>query len=101
VQESLSNVHRHSGSMSATLRLRREASRVVLEIEDYGRGVAAKLPAPSHRPAVPHGVGIAGMRQRVDELGGTFCVLSQPGGGTMIQATLPLPTPAEAESTAT
>jgi len=105
VQESLSNVHRHSGSLTATIRLRCVDSHVVLEIEDYGRGVGTPPPATarSHKPSAPKGVGISGMRQRVDELGGTFSVIcgGGQGVGTTIRATIPLVASADSESTAT
>ena len=75
-QESLSNVHRHSGSTTVTLRLRREAGAYALEIQDAGRGLA-------HEPAFEEGVGISGMRERMAELNGTFEVAFTVQGTTV------------------
>lgn len=65
-QESLANVLRHSGSDAATIRLSRDDTSIVLEIQDYGRGLFAGEPTPSGA----RGVGIAAMRERLQQLGG-------------------------------
>ena len=80
VQEAVSNVLRHSQSDSATIRLARTDGGVVLEIEDYGRGMV---------DAGAHGVGITGMRERLQHLGGRLEIESD-SGGTIVRATLPL-----------
>jgi PAS domain S-box-containing protein len=73
VQEALTNVHRHAASPRAQIRLARRGAEIELAIRDYGRG----LPAPADE--LP-GVGLAGMRERVAELGGTLRVTSaRPG----------------------
>lgn len=88
VQESLSNIHRHSGSSTAAIKLLHDAKNVVLEIQDQGRGlpfvVADGMPLPMDRL----GVGIAGMQERLRHLGGRLIVLSDKQG-TTVQATLP------------
>ncbi len=81
VQEGIANVLRHAQSDAATIRLAHRAGSVVLEIEDYGRGMAG---------ASAHGVGIVGMRERLQQLGGRFEIESD-SGGTIIRAMLPLP----------
>jgi PAS domain S-box-containing protein len=88
VQESLTNVHRHSGSATAAVRLRRHGPEVVLEVEDRGIGVPADMLARVNTttPAAV-GVGIAGMRERLSQLGGTLELESGPTG-TLVRARL-------------
>lgn len=81
VQESLTNVHRHSGSSSASIRILRKGAEVSMEISDSGKGMATD-------PRL--GVGIQGMRERVRQLGGTLQIES-PGVGTRVQAIVPIP----------
>jgi two-component system, NarL family, sensor kinase len=88
-QEALTNVQRHSSSPWVAMRLRAEPGSLVLEIEDAGRGMPAAEasdPASSGRFA---GVGVAGMRERIRQLGGTFDVEST-AGGTLVRACIPL-----------
>jgi len=87
VQECLTNIHRHSGSKTATIRLSREGGIVALEIEDKGRGIPAdKLDGiRGHRS----GVGITGMRERVRHLNGSMEIHSN-GTGTKISVAWPL-----------
>lgn len=88
-QEALTNVHRHSSSPWVAIRLRADPGSIALEIEDAGRGIAAAQstdPASSGRFA---GVGVAGMRERIRQLGGTFTVESTTGG-TLVRACVPL-----------
>jgi PAS domain S-box-containing protein len=80
VQESLTNIHRHSGSETARIVLVRSASDITLEVKDAGRGIS--------RNATP-GVGIASMRERVQQLGGQLEVNSQ-NSGTTVKAVIPL-----------
>jgi PAS domain S-box-containing protein len=83
VQESLGNVLRHSGSPSAIIRLARKDAHVLLEITDRGRGLGA---AKAQRAA---GVGLAGMRERLRQLGGRLEMKSTPQG-TTVQAIVPM-----------
>src|SRR2546427_3958493 len=73
VQEGLANIYRHSGSRSATIRLSREPSQIVLTIADRGRGippgVLERNPGKHSSEAAP-GVGITGMKERVRQFGG-------------------------------
>jgi signal transduction histidine kinase len=82
VQESLTNIHRHSGSSSAIIRLSRDGELVRLEVLDRGQGLPQSLAQGGS------GVGIQGMRERVRQLGGSFKIQSGPGGATVI-AVLP------------
>ena len=88
LQESLGNVHRHSGSRTGAVRLARTAGAVTLEVRDAGRGLPPQAPEGS-RGGPSIGVGIAGMRERLRQLGGWLEV--EPGlPGTLVRATLPL-----------
>jgi signal transduction histidine kinase len=89
VQEALINIHHHAGSPTALIRLRVDDHRLLLEIVDRGRGmpptVVAQLPAGGGAL----GVGVAGMRERLQQLGGTFEIEST-GRGTTVRARVPL-----------
>jgi len=83
VQESLANVHQHSGSHTATVRLSKSASHVCVQVSDLGRGISPRSPLSSP------GVGISGMRERLRRLGGVLNVHSS-GRGTLVTADLPI-----------
>jgi PAS domain S-box-containing protein len=88
VQEGLTNIHRHSGSKTATIRLSRSADSVLLRIEDHGKGISPeKLVAIR---AQRTGVGITGMRERVRHLKGVMDIQSN-GTGATISVTFPVP----------
>lgn len=72
-QESLTNVLRHAGPAAATVRIRYAPTEVAVAVTDTGRGPVAGLPT---------GSGLAGMRERVTALGGTFTAGPAPGGGS-------------------
>jgi PAS domain S-box-containing protein len=88
VQECFTNIHRHSGSKTASLRLSRGAGAVALEIQDEGKGMPAEKLDGIH--ARRSGVGIAGMRERVRHFKGVINIGSN-GAGTRISVTLPVP----------
>jgi two-component system, NarL family, sensor kinase len=83
VQESLTNVHRHSGSVVARVRLMRMGNRIAVCVGDRGRGMTQSVSTD----AAPMGVGIAGMRARVQQFGGDLRIRSGRWG-TMVRATL-------------
>jgi len=86
VQESLTNVHRHSGSQSANIRLHRVGPDISLEVADRGLGMTPEvLQRVSEQGSGGVGVGIAGMRERLAQLGGTLEIESSRGG-TMVRA---------------
>jgi signal transduction histidine kinase len=87
VQESLINIHRHAESETARIRLRRDAERLVLEIQDWGRGIP-KASLKRIRGGVV-GVGIASMSERIEQLGGRLEITSGHHG-TAVRARLPL-----------
>ncbi|MBV9182513.1 MAG: PAS domain S-box protein [Acidobacteria bacterium] len=92
LQESLTNVHRHSESPKVDIRLEREAGRIHLVVRDYGRGIAPAKLARFHTAGTDLGVGLTGMRERVNELGGTLQVLRE-NPGTSVLVTIPLEQP--------
>jgi two-component system sensor histidine kinase UhpB len=89
IQEGLANVHKHSGSQKASVRLERDALEVRLVLQDQGRGLPAAL-KPQANGFVGFGVGIMGMRERAEQLGGKLELDSSNGSGTKLTATLPL-----------
>jgi signal transduction histidine kinase len=90
VQESLTNIHRHSGSKTALIRLEREENNVHVEVEDQGKGMSPERLAEIQSQGT--GVGIRGMQERVRHFRGDL-VIESNGSGTKIYATLPLKTP--------
>ena len=90
VQEALSNVARHSGATACTVSLSSGRGALRLVIEDNGRGIGPI----ATRLAAGRGLGLIGMRERAQALGGTFTVKERDGGGTILAVTLPLDTAA-------
>jgi len=89
VQESLTNVHRHSGSSIAVIRLEVDSGRIRLQVIDHGRGIPPqKLSYRNENDTV--GVGILGMRERLRQLHGRMEITSSEGQGTNVQVTIPL-----------
>ena len=86
VQESLTNVYRHSESESARVEVEKQSDWVAVRVRDYGKGLPAET--LGKRP-VSLGVGIGGMRERVRQLGGDLTV-SRAQPGTLIEARIPL-----------
>jgi signal transduction histidine kinase len=86
IQESLTNIHRHSGSKTAIIRVAKEEKEVQVEIADEGTGFTS--PDGTERKA-RIGVGILGMKERVRRFGGTLDIASTETG-TTVQATLPV-----------
>jgi PAS domain S-box-containing protein len=93
VQEALTNVHRHSGSPDAIIRVQREQESVRVEVEDHGRGM--QQPSTIAAQEVQLGVGTAGMRERVTQLDGHFEIKSVRDRGTTVCVRLPIPRPSE------
>jgi len=89
MQECLTNIHRHSGSRTASISFSLFPGGIRLEVGDTGNGL---LPSSAHasspRPLL--GVGIAGMRERLLQLGGRLEIEAEPGRGTTVRAVLPL-----------
>ena len=86
VQESLTNIHRHSESAEASVQVVRAGDRVLVEIKDEGKGIPQKSALTLVGRA---GVGIRGMRERVGQLGGVLKIDSD-SNGTTVKADLPV-----------
>jgi len=90
LQEALTNVYRHSGSKTAAIRLEGGLNKVVLRICDRGRGMDPAIVREFQEQGMGVGLGLAGIRERMTELGGDLKIRSG-AHGTTINATIPLP----------
>lgn len=86
VQEGLTNIARHARATQVTVTLRREGDDVVLTVEDNGDGFDAQRVMQG----VGQGIGLAGLDERMQTLGGSLAVFSEPGGGARLTARVPL-----------
>jgi signal transduction histidine kinase len=96
VQESLTNIHRHSESKTASIRIVRRDEALALEVRDQGRGMPPER--LSEIQSRGSGVGIRGMRERALQLSGTMSIESD-GSGTTIHVLIPTPKTASREET--
>ena len=87
VQESLTNVHRHSGSPSASIRLNTSPQSIQVEITDRGKGISPER--HQQLAAAKTGVGVRGMQERVRQFGGHLQIDSSPAG-TKVSIVIPL-----------
>jgi PAS domain S-box-containing protein len=88
VQECLTNVHRHSGSKTATIQINRDSDRVLVEVRDQGKGISRE-----RLVQIEHGIsglGIRGMRERLRQFQGEV-ILDSVGAGTTVIVTIPIP----------
>jgi len=88
IQEALTNIHRHSGSRRAKIRINRN-SHLTLEISDLGRGISANVPIAKDQLCFGFGVGIPSMQERVKLIGGRLDIDST-NHGTTVRVTIPL-----------
>ena len=88
LQESLTNIHRHSRSHSVDIQVEFLAEGVVLQVRDHGQGMPAEL-LKHFRAGTTVGVGLQSMRERIGELGGRFEIQSDENG-TLIKVTAPV-----------
>ena len=90
LQESLTNVHRHSGSKIAHVRLLTKEDMAILEIEDEGKGMPSELLEQSGQDWIGAlGVGLRGMNERLSQLGGRLEIISKEDG-TIVSAAVPI-----------
>jgi len=85
IQEGLSNAYRHAGGVGQRVHVWTDADQLLIEVADKGPGF--------QRPAtveVEERLGLSGMRERVESLGGRFSIASQPGQGTLVRSSIPL-----------
>jgi PAS domain S-box-containing protein len=98
VQESLTNIHRHSGSKTALIRIARETDKIIVEVQDRGKGMSKERFAEVQSQLV--GVGIRGMKERVRQSHGELTIDSN-ALGTKITAIFPVSTSALKEQSTT
>lgn len=92
LQESLTNVHRHSHATATTVRLNVSADHFALQIADNGTGISEECIKHFREAGHGAGVGLVGMRERVHELGGCLDIQSN-SAGTTVSVALPAATP--------
>ncbi len=95
LQEALTNVHRHSGSKSVEILIDAKDCTVMLTVQDAGRGVPQHVLEGFQKTGMNVGVGLAGIRERVKELGGALDIQTSESG-TRVTATVPIPETAAA-----
>jgi signal transduction histidine kinase len=88
VQESLTNMRKHAEARRVRIGLRLLSDEVRLEVQDNGSGFDASAASASSGPG--ERIGLVGMRERAGLLNGTLKIKSQPGSGTLVEATIPL-----------
>jgi signal transduction histidine kinase len=86
-QESLTNIHHHSGSRRAKIRAGIDGEKVTLEIRDYGHGIPQEILEGFKTSGNGVGVGLAGIRERLREVDGRLG-LSSSGDGTILRVSL-------------
>jgi|SRR5579862_54411 len=89
LQETLTNVHRHSGATDASVNFQHAGNAVILEVRDFGKGIPAERLRLLRGVTAETGVGLAGMRERLHELNGKLDIESD-SRGTRMRATVPL-----------
>jgi len=90
LQESLTNITKHAGATTVDVLLQADPTAISLSVRDYGRGISAERLAKMNGSGSDVGVGIAGMRERLKELGGRLEIESD-STGTLLKASVPLP----------
>jgi two-component system sensor histidine kinase UhpB len=84
VQEALTNVVRHAKASAVKISLAKATRAVRVQIEDNGRGMTRE------EAASPASIGLLGMRERAELVGGTLAIVATPGKGTTIRLTMPV-----------
>jgi PAS domain S-box-containing protein len=92
LQEALTNVHRHSESREAEIHLEINQHEVSLQVRDHGHGIPAAVLERFHKAGNEVGVGLSGMRERVNELGGHLQINSG-NQGTLVSVSIPVERP--------
>jgi len=84
LQESLTNVHRHSGAKRADVSLNVMGNSAILKVRDYGSGLPAAVLHSLREEGTGGGVGLAGMTERIREIGGRLEINSSPAGSEIV-----------------
>jgi PAS domain S-box-containing protein len=90
VQEALTNVQKHAGARNVSVILERRGPDVIAIVEDDGRGFDVQQDESGSPVPVAHRLGLLGMMERLDLVGGTLTIESAPGQGTTVYARVPL-----------
>jgi two-component system NarL family sensor kinase len=90
LQESLTNITKHSGTATVDVLLQVNKSLITLSVQDHGKGISSDRLARMNLTGAGVGVGIAGMRERLKELGGKLEIQSD-SAGTLLKASIPSP----------
>jgi two-component system NarL family sensor kinase len=90
LQEGLTNITKHAATTSVDVLLQVDPKEISLYVRDYGKGIPAEKLAKMNSSGSDVGVGIAGMRERLKELGGRLVVESD-SAGTVLRASVPMP----------
>ena len=98
-QEALTNVVKHAAASQVEVSLIYDAEQVCLTVQDDGRGFLAEENAAAQNAAgagsgAPAGIGLLGIQDRIEAIGGKLSVQTQPGSGTLLTASVPLGEPA-------
>ena len=86
MQEAFTNVARHAAVREVELRIMADDEQLLVQIDDEGRGFDVENARQSHKS-----IGLIGMRERIELLGGAFLIDSAPGDGTHLNISIPLP----------
>jgi len=89
LQESLTNIHRHSGSSRAEIRAGIHGETVSLEVRDHGRGISQEVLETFKTSGSGVGVGLTGIHERLREVGGKLAI-SSSSDGTILRVSLPV-----------
>ncbi len=92
-QEALTNVSRHAKASHAEVNIQETEGVIRMEVKDDGQGF--EVDGTTQAKTKNNRLGLLGMRERIEMVGGTFCVESAPGAGTTIRVEIPLPAAAE------
>lgn len=87
VQEALTNIVKHSGAARVEVCLENDAEEILVHVTDNGRGFSPEKP---NSPDISRGLGLIGIQERMEALGGAFEIVSHPGMGTQLIARIPL-----------
>ncbi len=90
IQESLTNVHRYSGSPKAYVQVKSTSAEIKVQVGDFGRGMLPDRFDSITGASAPVGVGIQGMKERMRQLSGRLEIVSRPKEGTLVTAILPM-----------
>jgi signal transduction histidine kinase len=83
----MTNIHRHSGSGTASVRIAQADGVIAVEVRDGGKGIPAEKQIAQNASG---GVGLRGMRERISQIGGSLEIQSGPNG-TVVTTRVPLP----------